>query len=265
VDGQVVTELGTKADPAASRIEVDGTRIEAEPPVYLVFHKPRNVVSTMHDPEGRPTVAEYMKEVGARVVPIGRLDFHTSGTLLLTNDGEFSVGLLHPRKASPKVYVAKVAGEVSPEDVLKWQESILVDGRPTRPAEVKVLRYEGDKTWLEVVLREGKNRQIHRLGEATGFPVMRLARLSFAGITSEGLRPGEWRPLTESELTLLRREYGVPKKESTTRHPDPQGPRSDPKNPAARPSSDRNSLHRGREPRPALAARPPQRAPSRRR
>jgi 23S rRNA pseudouridine2605 synthase len=265
VDGLVVTELGTRADPAASRIEVDGRRIEAEPPVYLVFHKPRNVVSTMHDPEGRPTVAEYLKQVGVRVVPVGRLDFHTSGTLLLTNDGEFSVGLLHPRKASPKLYVAKVAGEVTEEDLLKWQRSIEVDGRPTRPAEVRVLRYEGDKTWLEIVLREGKNRQIHRIGEAAGFPVMRLARLSFAGITSDGLRPGEWRHLTAEELSVLRREYGVPRLESTTPHPDQPARQYDRRNPKAEPSSGRNSPPRERSPRPAPAGPMRARGPSRRR
>ena len=212
VDGEIVRELGSRADPATNRIEVDGRRIVAEERVYLAFHKPRNVVSTMSDPEGRPTVAEYLRRVGARVVPVGRLDFHTSGTLLLTNDGDFAAGLLHPRKSSPKVYVAKVAGILSEEDLAKWREPIVVDGRPTRPAEVRLLRVEGDKTWLEIVLREGKNRQIHRIGEAAGFTVMRLARTSFAGITSEGLRPGEWRHLSVDELTALRRAYGVPKR-----------------------------------------------------
>jgi 23S rRNA pseudouridine2605 synthase len=212
VDGKVVTELGTRADPATSRVEVDGRRISAEAFVYLVFHKPRNVVSTLSDPEGRPTVAEYLKRVGARVVPVGRLDFHTSGTLLLTNDGDFAAKLSHPRNESPKIYVAKVQGEVSDGDLLEWEKSIEIDGKPTRPAEVKRLRYEGDKTWLEITLREGKNRQIHRLGEATGFPVMRLARLSFAGITSEGLRPGHYRHLTLDELGRLKREYGVPER-----------------------------------------------------
>lgn len=212
VDGRVVTELGTRADPRASRVEVDGRPVAAEPLVYLVFHKPRNVVSTLSDPEGRPTVAEYLKRVGARVVPVGRLDFHTSGTLLLTNDGDFAAALLHPRHASPKVYVAKVAGEVDDGALLDWRKSIVIDGRPTQPAEVRRLRYEGDKTWLEIVLREGKNRQIHRLGEATGYPVMRLARISFAGITSEGLRPGHYRPLSPEELSRIQREYGVPRR-----------------------------------------------------
>jgi len=268
VDGKVVTELGTRADPQQNVIEVDGRRVVAEAPVYLVFHKPRNVVSTMKDPEGRPTVAEYMRRVNARVVPIGRLDFHTSGTLLLTNDGEFADGLLHPRKASPKVYVAKVRGLVLDEDLERWQASIEIDGRPTRPAEVSRLRFDGDKTWLEIVLKEGKNRQIHRLGEATGFPVLRLARLSFAGIDSEGLRPGAYRELTVEELLRLKREYGVPR-----RTPEPSPPpkagrsaveaRRPP--PGGRPRSDRNTPRREREPSREPARPPRERAPNRRR
>lgn len=211
VDGRVVRELGTRADPRTARIEVDGKRIVLERHVYLVFNKPRNVVSTMSDPQGRPTVAEYLRRVGARVVPVGRLDFHTSGALLLTNDGDFASGLLHPRKASAKVYVVKVAGIVEDSDLDLFRRSISIDGRMTRPAEVRFLRIEGDKTWLEITLREGRNRQIHRLAEAAGFPVMRLSRLSFAGVTCEGLRPGEYRHLTVEELVALQREYGVPR------------------------------------------------------
>jgi len=266
VDGVVVSELGAKADPEKSRIEVDGRAIEAEPFVYLVFHKPRNVVSTLKDPEGRPTVAEYLRRVGVRVVPIGRLDFHTSGTLLFTNDGDFAAALLHPRHESPKVYVAKVAGEVSDADLLEWRKSILIDGRPTRPAEVKRLRYEGDKTWLEIVLREGKNRQIHRLGEATGFPVMRLARLSFAGITSEGLRPGQYRYLSTEELVRLQREYGVPRRipgPPMQPYRAPSARESGRRSAEARPRSDRSSPPRARERPRAPAGQRPARGRSR--
>jgi 23S rRNA pseudouridine2605 synthase len=301
VDGKVVTELGTRADPRKDRIEVDGRRIALEPLVYLVFHKPRNVVSTMHDPEGRPTVAEYLRRITERVVPVGRLDFHTSGTLLLTNDGDLAMALLHPRKSSPKTYVAKVSGVVGEDDLEKWEQSIEIDGRATRPAEVRVLRVEGDKTWLEIVLREGRNRQIHRLGEATGFPVMRLARTTFAGITSEGLRPGEWRHLTSQELVALQREYGVPKRihapppserqrpvrggpprpttspghpsvsgtgprgESMSRHRERAGRPHDRKGPPAATSANRSSPRRAHEPRRAPAGPQRERAPSRRR
>ncbi len=212
VNGRVVTELGAKADPRRDKIEVDGKRLTTEAPVYLVLHKPRNVVSTLNDPEGRPTVADLVRGVGARVYPVGRLDFATSGVLLLTNDGEFSNGMLHPRGGVPKTYVLKVHGVMDEGDVDVWRTGVDLEDGKTLPAEARILRHEGDKTWIEITLREGRNQQIRRMGEATGFPVMRLARLSFAGVTSEGLLPGKWRLLTVDELTTIRKEFGVPKR-----------------------------------------------------
>jgi 23S rRNA pseudouridine2605 synthase len=212
VDGKIVKELGTRVDPRRARVEVDGRRLVAEQLVYIALHKPRAVMCTMRDPEGRPTVADYVREVPVRVYPVGRLDFHTSGILLLTNDGEFSSALQHPSKKASKIYVTKVTGEVSDEDLLRWRESIVIDGRQTQPADVRRLRFAEGKTWLEITLREGRNRQVRRLGEATGFPVMRLARQSFAGVTVEGLRPGEWRPLSVDELKDLKQAYGVPRR-----------------------------------------------------
>ena len=212
VDGKVVRELGTQVDPRKNRVEVDGNKIVAEKQIYIVLHKPRGVVCTLSDPEGRPTILELIKDAGARVVPVGRLDFHTSGALICTNDGDFAQALAHPTKHVPKVYVAKVKGAVDDEALDKFSERIVIDGRPTQPAQVKRMRFEGDKTWLEITLSEGRNRQVRRLGEATGFPVMRLARISHAGVTSEDLRPGQWRPLSLDELVALKRDYGVPKK-----------------------------------------------------
>ncbi|UQA56047.1 pseudouridine synthase [Polyangium aurulentum] len=212
VNGRIVTELGAKADGRRDKIEVDGQRLVAEQPIYLVLHKPRNVVSTLSDPEGRPTVADLVRGAGSRVYPVGRLDFATSGVLLMTNDGEFSNGLLHPRGGVPKTYVLKVKGLMEPEDAETWANGVMLEDGKTLPALVRILRHEEDKTWLEITLREGRNQQIRRMGEATGFPVMRLARLTFAGVTSEGLRPGEWRPLTVDELTDIRKEFGVPKR-----------------------------------------------------
>lgn len=212
MDGRIVRELGTQVDPQKSRVEVDGNKIVAENLVYIVLHKPRGVVCTLSDPEGRPTIRELIKDAGARLVPVGRLDFHTSGALLCTNDGEFAQALAHPTREVPKIYVAKVKGTVDDDALERFSERIVIDGRPTQPAQVKRLRFEGDKTWLEITLREGRNRQVRRLGEATGFPVMRLARLSHAGVTSEDLRPGQWRELTADELVDLKKNYGVPKK-----------------------------------------------------
>ncbi|WP_394849251.1 pseudouridine synthase [Pendulispora brunnea] len=258
VNGRIVTELGAKADPIRDKIEVDGKRVVAEPFVYVVLHKPRGVVSTMSDPEGRPTVKDYLARVPGRVYSVGRLDFATSGVLLATNDGDFSDALLHPRKSVPKTYVVKVAGEMQEEDLERWAKGVRLDDGMTRPADLLFLRHEDGKTWFELTIREGRNQQIRRMGEATGFPVMRLARISFAGITSENLRPGDFRHLTRDELMELRKEHGVPKKLPTM----PASALENRKRPARTPITDRHGRaaaapHReDRAPRPERGGRP---------
>ncbi|MFO7178389.1 MAG: pseudouridine synthase [Pseudomonadota bacterium] len=223
VDGRIVRELGVRADPRRARVEVDGRRIVPEPLVYLVLNKPRGVVSTLSDPEGRTTVRDLLRDVGVRVVPVGRLDYHTSGALLFTNDGEFASRLQHPRGGVPKEYVAKVRGVVDEAGLARLQQSITIEGRATRPAEVRILRVEDSKTWLAITLREGRNRQVRRLGEAAGYPVLRLSRTAHAGITTEGLRPGQWRYLTRDELVALKKAYGVPQRVRSATIPEPEG------------------------------------------
>lgn len=210
VDGKRVTELGAKADPQRQKVELDGKLIEPEPLLYVLFHKPRQVMCTLKDPEGRPTVLDFLNDVGGRVVPIGRLDYHTSGVLLLTNDGDFAQALAHPTKKVEKVYIAKVNAPFEAEQLERWSQPVEIDGKMTRPALVKKMRTEGDKVWIEVRLHEGRNRQVHRIGEAAGSQVLRLARVSFAGVTHDGVRPGEWRYLSKDELTSLKKTYGVP-------------------------------------------------------
>jgi 23S rRNA pseudouridine2605 synthase len=201
VNGRIVTELGTRADPTNDRIELDGDRLQREEPIYVVIHKPRGVVATLSDPEGRPSVGDMLKGLGVRAFPIGRLDFATSGVLLATNDGDFSNALLHPRGGVPKRYVLKVSGVMREDDLDRWRKGVDLEDGKTLPAEVELIRHENDKTWVELTIREGRNQQIRR-----------LARTSFAGITSEGLAPGRWRYLTRQELVDLKKTYGVPKK-----------------------------------------------------
>lgn len=212
VNGRVVTELGSKADPFADRVELDGRRLVLGDRTYVAYHKPRGEVATMSDPEGRPTVGEALKALGGRVYPVGRLDFATSGILLCTNDGDFAAALLHPKKKVPKTYVVKVKGIMTPEALDLWRNGIDLEDGKTMPAEVLFLRNEDGKTWIEITLYEGRNQQIRRMGDASGHPVMRLARLSFAGVSSEGLAPGRYRALTREELLSLRKLYGVPKR-----------------------------------------------------
>ncbi len=211
VDGRVVTELGTKADSKA-KIELDGKRIVQDQFCYGVMNKPRGMLTTLSDPEGRPTIGTILKQVGLRVIPVGRLDFNTSGVLIFTNDGDFAQSLAHAKGKVPKVYIAKVRGELNERELARWAERIEIDGRKTEPASVRALRREGGHTWLEITIFEGRNRQVRRLGEHAGTPLVRLVRVSHAGIDAEGLRPGEWRLLTIDELKALKAAYGTPKK-----------------------------------------------------
>ena len=212
VDGRIVTELGTRVLPRRSRVELDGQRLTAALPVYVVLHKPRGVMCTLSDPLGRPTVRDLLAKVPARVYPVGRLDFNTSGVLLATNDGDFAAGLMHPRRAVPKTYVVKVRGEIREKSLDALRRGVTLEDGKTLPAKVRLLRFERGKTWLELTLIEGRNQQVRRMTEALGFPVMRLSRIAFGGVTSEGLRPGEWRFLASDELAAMRNQYGVPKR-----------------------------------------------------
>ena len=211
VNGRIVTELGSKADPHKDRIDVDNRRVVVEKPAYYVIHKPREVVTTLKDPEGRETIHDLVKTIPERVFPVGRLDYHTTGALLLTNDGELSDALARPKRGVPKTYVAKVQGHLGERELEALRNGVkLDDGYETKPAEVFVVREEGRNTWIQVTLTEGKNRQIHRMIEAVGRRVQRLARTSFAGVDVEGLRPGEYRPLTNKELEKLKKQYVTP-------------------------------------------------------
>lgn len=211
VNGRITTELGTQVDSRRDKVEVDGRRVVAEKPAYYVFHKPRGMVSTLSDPEGRPSLAEVVKRLPEAVHAIGRLDFNTSGVLLLTNDGALTEALLRPTTKVPKVYLAKVAGLVDVPALDALRKGVeLDDGYVTRPAHLFVERTEDRNTWIQITLTEGKNRQIHRMGDAVGHRVMRLVRLSFAGITAEGLRPGQLRPMRKTDLEKLEERYLKP-------------------------------------------------------
>jgi 23S rRNA pseudouridine2605 synthase len=208
VNGRVVTELGTKVDPHKDRVEVDGKRLVAEKPVYYVVHKPREMVTTLDDPEGRATIGDLLRKIPERVVPVGRLDYHTSGALLVTNDGDMVDALLRPRSGVPKIYAAKMQGHLDVDELDALRNGVVLDdGYKTKPAEVFVLREERNNTWVHITLTEGKNRQIHRMGDAIGHRVMRLARQSFAGISVDQLRPGEYRELKRDELQQLKKKF----------------------------------------------------------
>ncbi|GIM48265.1 pseudouridine synthase [Collibacillus ludicampi] len=209
VNGHVVTELGTKADPHMDRIAVDGRPIQRERHVYLLLFKPRGVVTTVSDPQGRKTVLDLIEGVKERIFPVGRLDIDTSGLLLLTNDGMLTNALLHPSRKIYKTYRAQVEGFVSDEAILKLSRGVLLEDGMTAPARVKRLKESGGQTLLEITIHEGRNRQVRRMCEAVGHPVRTLRRVKFAFLTLGHLKPGEYRHLTKEEVRKLMQATGV--------------------------------------------------------
>jgi len=209
VNGAVVTRLGTQVDPARDAIKLDGTRVSGAAPVpqYLMFHKPRGVVTTLSDPEGRPTVRDYLQGVRGRVFPVGRLDYASEGLLLLTSDGALARDLMHPSRGVPKTYAAKVRGTPPAEAFRRLAAGVLLEGRRTLPAKVRLLE-PGRNAWVEVTVVEGRKHQVRDMLGAVGHPVQRLRRIRYGGVDLGDLPPGRVRPLTPAEVGRLRRAAG---------------------------------------------------------
>ena len=207
VNGVTVRELGFKVDSKLDVIDVRGRRIARQAPVYLLLNKPRGTVTTLSDPEGRPTVAELLTGVDARVFPVGRLDFNTSGPLLLTNDGELANALGHPSSGVPRVYRVKVSGAVTSEDIARLRAGVDIGDGVAKAVAVNVAARGDRQTTLAITLVEGRYHQIHRMIEALGRRVIRLTRVSFAGLGVEGLRLGQYRHLGAAEIAKLVRLY----------------------------------------------------------
>ena len=207
VNGEKITRLGTTADPRNDRILVDGRPLSFPyASSYILLHKPVGVVCTLKDPEGRPTVRDLLRAVRERVFPVGRLDYDSSGLLLLTNDGELTERLLHPRYQIPRTYHAKVSGTPPPAALKALREGVqLDDGTITAPTEVSLLRITYKKAWLEISLREGRNREIRRMCEAVGHRVEKLIRVRFGPLTLSNLPIGAYRSLTIMEVRALKR------------------------------------------------------------
>jgi 23S rRNA pseudouridine2605 synthase len=204
VDGEVVTRLGTRVDPERSVIRVDGARIpSASAQVYLVLNKPRGVVSTMSDPQGRPTLAEHVADRPERLFHVGRLDTDTEGLILLTNDGEFAHRLAHPSYGVLKTYVAQVAGPVAGTLGRDLAAGVVLDDGPVRVDGFRVLERTGRRALVEVVLHEGRKHIVRRLLAHVGHPVQRLARTAIGPVRLGALRPGQHRELTVEELGTL--------------------------------------------------------------
>jgi len=203
VDGRVVTEMGVRCDPERSDVRVDGTRVRPQRErSYLLLNKPRGYLTTRRDPAGRATVMELLPRSLSKLFPVGRLDFNTSGVLLLTDDGDFALRVAHPRYGVPKTYLVSVRGELSERALLSLRRGVSIDGERLKVDSLEILEADAESR-LRLVLHEGKNREIRRLFAALGLPVTRLHREKVGPVSDRGLPPGAYRGLTLREVRDL--------------------------------------------------------------
>jgi pseudouridine synthase len=211
LNGRVVTELGTKADPDRDEIKVDGRRLKVAPVKrYLLMNKPAGVMSTRSDPQRRTTVVDLIAEAGISgyFYPVGRLDYDSEGLIILTNDGAFAERVTHPRHELERAYEAVVEGVPDDRDLDRLRRGVPIDGERTLPATVKLKRVitgrRGQQAILEIAIREGRNRQVRKMADAIAHPIARLKRVRIGTITDSKLRPGQFRDLSPSEIKALR-------------------------------------------------------------
>lgn len=210
VNERAVTELGTKVDAGRDLVTVDGKLVSLPATrAYYLLYKPSGCVTTAADPEGRPTALEYLRGVGARVFPVGRLDWDAEGAVLFTDDGELANRLAHPRYGHRRVYLVKVKGDPPAEAIQRMLAGVRLEDGPARALEVSVHEHAEKNVWLRVVVGEGRYHLVKRLCEAVGLQVQRLFRPEFGGVTVEGLRPGQFRPLSSPELRAMKQSVGL--------------------------------------------------------
>jgi 23S rRNA pseudouridine2605 synthase len=277
LNGRVVDELGTRADPKRDHIKVDGKLItHAEPHRYILLYKPKEVMTTVEDPQGRRTVIDLVRGIRERIYPVGRLDFHSEGLVLLTNDGELAFKVSHPTHGSVKTYSVKVRGVPEERLVDKLRRGITIDGKRTLPCDIERMHTTGKRddegnSWFEVKLREGRTQQIRKMFQAVGHPVSKLRRVAIGPISDPKLTPGVWRELTKQEVKMLetmkepkkkiakpRRTAARPvsrkKPVTTKRTPAASRPKAAKRPVAARTSTRRTPSPRPATPRPKVAA-----------
>lgn len=205
VNGTIVNELGSKADPAIDTVAVDGKPLTiASKKLYILLYKPVGYLTTLDDPEGRPLVTDLLKEIGERVYPVGRLDYNTEGLLLLTSDGEWANQLMHPRNEVEKEYHVRVRGKVHKSQLDQLAGGVDIEGRKTAQARVSMIKEGEQNDWFSITIHEGRNRQVRRMCEAVSLSVVRLRRVRYGLLTMGTLKPGEFRFLTEAEVAGLR-------------------------------------------------------------
>lgn len=205
VNGQVVTALSFKVDGDRDEVRVDGRLVHPERLAYYALYKPRGYICSLRDPWGRKKVTDLLTGVNVRVYPVGRLDLDSEGLLLLTNDGELAYRLTHPRFGVKKRYLVWVRGRSDTGDLARLSSGVVIEGKKTSPCRVRVIKCAKQVTLVEMVLTEGRKREVRRMWEAVGYRVVRLRRVAFGCVTLRGLAPGDFRPLTSEEVKGLRR------------------------------------------------------------
>jgi 23S rRNA pseudouridine2605 synthase len=236
LNGRVVTELGTKADAKRDHIKVDGKLIsDAEEHRYILLYKPKEVMTTVEDPQGRRTVIDLVRGIRERIYPVGRLDYHSEGLVLLTNDGELAFKVSHPTHGSVKTYHVKVRGVPEERMIDKLRRGITLEGKRTLPCEIERLKTTGrtendGNSWFEVKLREGRTHQIRKMFQAVGHPVSKLRRVAIGPLSDPKLTPGVWRELTKQEV----RQLASMKELKPKAIPKPRQPRRAPATPTSR-------------------------------
>jgi len=205
VNGKIVKELGVKIDPSKDNVRVDGKLCRYKNNyVYLVLNKPKGYVTTVKDPFGRLTVMDLLKGFKHRVFPVGRLDKDTEGLLILTNDGEVTYRLTHPKHEVDKTYLAQVEGHVNESELKKLNKGVMLKDGMTSPSKSRILKFSQKGTLLEIKIHEGRKRQVRRMCLAIGHPVIHLKRIAIGKITLGGLKPGQWRFMTEPEIEYIK-------------------------------------------------------------
>ena len=210
VNGKIVQILGSKVDENEDRVEVDGKTVEVtQKKVYVLLNKPPKFLVTLKDPFQRQTIKDLLPKLNTRLFPVGRLDFDSEGLLLMTNDGELTNRLIHPRYEIKKKYLVKIKGHPEKVQISKLERGIPIDGKKTAPAKIFPVSSSPKRSLYEVELHEGRKREIRRMFEAIGFQVILLRRINFAGLTLEGLNLGTWRYLTDNEVQHLYKKVGL--------------------------------------------------------
>ena len=205
VNGKTVTELGTKVDDEKDIEEADGKEVRIEGKlVYIMLNKPEGCVTTAHDQFNRRTVLDLVEGVSERIYPVGRLDYDTSGLIILTNDGDLTYRLTHPKHNVAKTYIALVDREPTEEEIHTFENGVVIDGRKTAKARLKVIKQDDVGAYLMIVIHEGRNRQVRKMCEAIGHPVRRLKRTATGKLTLGKLKKGQWRYLTDEEIAYLK-------------------------------------------------------------